>query len=508
MTPRPRTFFAFFLLSVLAAARLGTDSVSVAQELPTPRFALQGPPHAPSHPIVIRGGLLIDGSGAAPRLDQAVVIEGDRIRWIGPMEQAVVPDGAEIIDAGGMTVMPGLINGNGYVTLRGIYPAPAADLTLQQLETRWHETWGDWERRAFVWLMRGVTGIRNSSGPLERVRAMKEAIDRGEVAGPRIYMGGTLLFSEPHFRFWTRNTPDPAAVEWMRTEFAFTVVKDVDRDTDPLVREDMRYWKLYLSDEAWNGRNDFSDEELQFIIDKAHRNGIAVDLHAGVHMRRAVNMGVNTVQHPFSTREVIPDDLIETFVKRGVYASTCLTQRVVVPQFSADPHRFDETLYSMSLTPTEYRQLLLYRDRMLWNLRHPDRPALQIGDPQPFASAGQQTFNQIQEGRRLARENMRRFIRHGVKFFMATDSEAFLNFQQENPDANEMRYMVELGMTPMDAILAATRNGAEALGVLDELGTLEVGKLADVIVVAGNPLLDMNAMKRVYVTIKGGVRYK
>ena len=72
----------------------------------------------------------------------------------------------------------------------------------------------------------------------------------------------------------------------------------------------------------------------------------------------------------------------------------------------------------------------------------------------------------------------------------------------------ELQLPICLGMTPMDAIPSATRNGAEALGNLDEVGTIEEGKLADVIVVPWNPLLDMNVMKRVYVTIKGGVRYK
>jgi imidazolonepropionase-like amidohydrolase len=71
-----------------------------------------------------------------------------------------------------------------------------------------------------------------------------------------------------------------------------------------------------------------------------------------------------------------------------------------------------------------------------------------------------------------------------------------------------MKYMVEMGMTPMEAIVAATKNGAEALGLLDELGTIEVGKLADIIVVPGNPLLDMEVMKRVCYVIMGGVRYK
>ena len=487
---------------------VGTHSFAQPARQITPLSGPQAAPFQPTHPIVIVGGMMIDGSGSAPKQDQALVIRGERIEWIGPMGEVTIPESAEVIDATGMTVMPGLINGNGYVTLRGIYPAPAANLTRAEFESRWNETWSGWEKRAWLWLMRGVTGIRNSSGPLSRVRSMKQAIDSGQVAGPRIYMGGTLIFSEPHFKFWTRNTPDPKAVDWMRNEFAFTVVKDPDRDTDPLVAEDIRYWKFYLSDQPWDGKNEFTDQELKFMFDKAHRHGIRVDLHSGVHMGRAVPLGVQTVQHPFLREHLVEPEVIQSFVRMGTYASTCLTQVVVVPQFAADPHHFNDTLYSSSLTPEEYRVLMRYRDRMLWNLQHPAEPGLLIGDPQPFAARGALSFNEQQKQRQTARENMHRFIEAGVKFWMATDSEAFLNFQQENPDANEMRYMVELGMSPMEAILASTRNGAEALGILDQVGTLEAGKLADVIIVPGNPLADLEVMKRVFVTIKGGVRYK
>jgi imidazolonepropionase-like amidohydrolase len=96
----------------------------------------------------------------------------------------------------------------------------------------------------------------------------------------------------------------------------------------------------------------------------------------------------------------------------------------------------------------------------------------------------------------------------GAKFSTGTDTNSFLNFQQEDPTANEMMSMVEMGMSPVDVIAASTRNGAEALGLVKDLGTVEKGKLADVIVVAGNPLQNMAAMKRVAYVIKGGVRYK
>jgi imidazolonepropionase-like amidohydrolase len=118
------------------------------------------------------------------------------------------------------------------------------------------------------------------------------------------------------------------------------------------------------------------------------------------------------------------------------------------------------------------------------------------------------SYNVLMEQMRASPENMKRFIKAGGTFSMGTDTGAFFGFQQEDPNANEMMYFVEAGMPPMVGIQAGTRNGAEALGLLNDLGTIERGKLADVIVVAGNPLQNMAASKRVAYVIKGGVRYK
>jgi imidazolonepropionase-like amidohydrolase len=143
---------------------------------------------------------------------------------------------------------------------------------------------------------------------------------------------------------------------------------------------------------------------------------------------------------------------------------------------------------------------------MLANQRKPDAPGLRVyeGDEEDDGPS----YATLQKRRLTSRENMRRFIRAGAQFSMGTDTPAFLNFIQEDPNANEIRAMVELGMSPMDAIAASTRIGALALGMENDLGTIETGKLADVIVVAGNPLVDLSAFLRVYAVIKGGVRYK
>jgi len=465
----------------------------------------QGPPYTPTRPIVIKGGLFLDGNGGPPLHDQAVVIKGERIVWVGPMEKVQIPEGAEVLDATGMTIMPGLINSNCHININALFPSPTANLTLEEIKARWENTWSLMPKRAFVYLMQGVTGMRNTSGPFKREIPIKHAIEKGELPGPRIYLGGALLMSEGHYKYYTERSGTPLdALDWMRNEFAYFVIKDVDKDTDVLLGDDFHYWKLYLSSEPWDGKNDFTDEELRFMIDKAHKAGKSVDVHAGAHMRRIADFDIETIEHPFSSRALMDWDIIEKFAQKGVMAASLLTVSVVGAQRAADPHGFNETIYAMSLAPKDYKILMKYRDRMLWNKTHPDEPMVSIYGNQ----RGRSTYAQQQKGRQIARENCRRFIKAGVKFFMGTDTPSFLNFQQEDPDANEMRYMVELGMTPMQAIVASTRNGAESLGILDDVGTVEAGKLADVIVVAGNPLADMNVMKRVCYVVKGGVRYK
>ena len=218
---------------------LGLQSKDEPGELLGP----QGPPYKPTRPIVLVGGLFIDGTGAPPLHDQAVVIKGERITWVGPMEKVTIPKGAEVIDASGMTIMPGLINSNCHININALYPSPTANLSLAEIKARWENTWSYMPRRAFVYLMQGVTGMRNTSGPFKREIPIKHAIERGEIPGPRIYLGGALLMSDGHFKYYTTRSKTPAdAMDWMRNEFAYFVIKDVDKDTDALRGDDLHYW--------------------------------------------------------------------------------------------------------------------------------------------------------------------------------------------------------------------------------------------------------------------------
>jgi imidazolonepropionase-like amidohydrolase len=482
------------------------------------------PPYRPTTPIAITGGILLDGTGGPPRHDHTVLIQGDRIAAVGPAETVRVPPGAHTIDATGMTIMPGLINSNQHIQLNPLFPSPAAGLPLENIRERWERTWSAQERRAFVYLMQGITSMRNTSGPAKRLLRVKAAIDAGEIPGPRLFLGGALLMSEAHFKHYidVQRTP-PDAVAFMRDEFAYAVLSDLDKDTDRFTGPEFNYWKLLMSGEKWNGSNDFTDEQLRTIIAKARKHGKKIDVHCGGSndgLRRMLAFDIDTLEHPFYRHELIEEDIIEGYVKKGVIVDTLLIQMLSEAQRASDPHRFNETLYAMSLDPAEYRVLLQYRDTMLANAKNPDKPGLTYYDPEAppdfpallrppgYAAPTTHSLNELKRRMETSKENMRRFIKAGAKFSMGTDTGAFLNLQQEDPNAREMMLMVAMGMPPLQVIKASTRNGAEALGLLTDLGTLEAGKLADVIVVAGNPLQDMSVMKRVAVVVKGGVRYK
>jgi imidazolonepropionase-like amidohydrolase len=502
------------LLALSVGSVLASVPVSVRTQGP------QAPPYRPDRPIAIVGGLLIDGTGAAPRWDYTVVMQGDRITQVGPSDSVTPPPGAEIIDAAGMTVMPGLINSNQHIQLNPLYPAPTANLPLANVRARWENNWSKEPARAFWYLMQGITSMRNTSGPAAALLPVKRAIDKGEIPGPRVFLGGALFMSKEYFASYVKNTP-PDAIEWMKKNFAYNVVTDVDKDTDAYLGDDFNYWKLYMSDDKWDGTNDYTDAQLRFIIDKAHKHGKIVDVHCTGNndgLRRMLAFDIDTLEHPFYGNALIEKDIIAGYVKKNVIVDTLLNVMIVGARRAADPHRFDESLYAMTLDPKEYRILLGYRDKMIANMKHPDDPASPPYDPANppdfpdvhLQAPGRRgaSFNQQQKAMQISKENMRRFIIAGAKFSTGTDTNSFLNFQQEDPMANEMMSMVEMGMSPVDVIVASTRNGAEALGLVKDLGTVEQGKLADVIVVAGNPLERMDAMKRVAYVVKGGVRYK
>jgi len=504
---------ALAMTALLATSALAQPN---PQQPPAAWFGPQKAPYQVGTPIALTGGTVIDATGAAPKAGTTVLIDGGKIVAIGPDGSIKIPADARVFDATGMTVMPGLINSNQHIQLNPLYPAPAADLPIDELRARWEGNFSNMPKKAFVYLMQGITTMRQTSGPYARLLPVKAQIDAGEIPGPRIELGGALIMSPQHFAEYTAKNKTPAeAMDWLHNDFAYFVVDDLDKDLEKISGPEFNYWKLYLADEPFDGKNDFTDAQIKRIIDKGHKLGKKIDVHANgtpEGFARLLKFDIDTLEHPFEPDFLMDEKTIAGFARKGVIVDTLLRVRVTGAEHAMDPNRFNSTDYIMSSTPEEYRILMNYRDKMLYNQRNPTHRGLSVYDKRAsesamFGQTGPSLEDQM-KARETSRENMRRFIKGGVKFSMGTDSTSFLNFQQDDPNATEMGYMVEMGMTPMQSIIASTRNGAEAIGMSDKLGTLEVGKIADVIVVAGDPIKDIKAMKNVAVVIKEGIRYK
>lgn len=270
-----RRDFSKSLMALVAGSAAGGSWLAPAMaQAPQPRsFGPGGAPFTADRPIALVGGTLIDATGAPPKPNYTVVTQGNRIARVGPAAAVAVPDGAEVIDASGLTVMPGLINSNQHIQLNPLYPAPAADLPIDQIKARWENNFAKMEQNAFIYLMQGITTIRQTSGPWQRLLAAKKKFDSGAAPGPRVMLGGTLLMSPQHFAEYTHESQTPAAtVPWLRNEFAYSVLENVERDMAPFESEDFAFWKLYMSDAVYDGKNDFSDKQLRWIIDRGHRH--------------------------------------------------------------------------------------------------------------------------------------------------------------------------------------------------------------------------------------------
>jgi imidazolonepropionase-like amidohydrolase len=503
--------------SVAAICLLGISADAAAQETSPSSFGPASPPYRAGPPIAIVGGQLIDATGAAPKQGFTVLIEGNTITRIAPSEQITIPPRARVIHAEGMTVMPGLINSNGHVSLNPIYPAPATDFPLAELKRRWKEQGKAAADRAYFELMQGVTTLRHTGGSYHpaNVEDVKRRIDAGEIAGPRMFFSGGLLMSEPSYRDFVKENHTPAeSLDYVRNDWVYRVIGS-DKDLEPILSNRYPYWKIYFSSKTYDGTNDYTDAEIQRIVTIAHRHEKKVDVHANnsnAGFKRLLKFDIDSIEHPFATDFLIDETTLQGFARKGIVGISLIGQRTAASDLAKDPNRLSEIQYIMSTSPAEYQTLLTYRDKMLFNKRHPDRGGLPIYQPNEsesdmFGQNGPSYRKQVLQGETV-RENVRRWLKAGVKLAMGTDGTTFLNFQQNAQEATEMATLVSLGMTPMQAIISATRTGAEVLGMQDRLGTIEEGKLADIILVEGDPLKDITAMRRVVYVVKDGIRFK
>ena len=440
MTRVDRVRFGGAGLSVVVA--VAALAVSVVGQAPQPP--------APKKVTVLKAARLLDGQGGTPLATAVVVIEDDRIARVGAGLE--VPAGAEVIDLGSATLLPGLIDCHTHITGQpgqNYYDdlfrrSPIDEAVVAHV----------YARRT---LEAGFTTIRDvGAGELIDI-AMRNAINRGEIAGPRMQVA-TLAVSA------TGGHGDMSGFSpYLSFKGLGAGIADGIDEIRKLVRTEVKYGADVikvaatagvLSEEDSVGAPQFSQEELNALVEEAHmwEKRVAAHAHGTEGIKRAIKAGVTSVEHA----SFIDDEGLRLVKEKGTW---------LVMDIYNDEYILAE------FAKKGYPQKIIEKERL-------------VG--------------------RTQRENFRKAVQAGAKMAFGSDAGVY----PHGWNGKQFAKMVEWGMTPTQAIKAATVDAAELLGWRDRIGSIEAGKFADVIAVKGDPLKDVTELERVSFVMKGGVVYK
>jgi imidazolonepropionase-like amidohydrolase len=399
-------------------------------------------------PTILKAGRLVDGRGGPPLSPAMVLVEGDRIAGVG--SSLAIPSGARVIDLGGATLLPGLIDLHTHLTDRfGVHWEEALTTTTPPEAALWGA------RNARETLLAGFTTCRDMgpSWPFVDV-ALRNAIEQGAVPGPRLLVAGNYVSSTGgagdarHFSIYVdvpivRNLADGP--------------EEITRAVRTNFKNGADFIKILatgavLSKGIPPGSQQYSDAEIRAAVEEANRWGrpVAAHAHGAAGIKAAIRAGVRTVDHG----SYLDDEAVALLLKSGrrtFYVPTLYTSEAILGGVVAS-------------TPASEVE----RER-------------QIRDIQ-FAG-------------------FRRALAAGIPIGFGTDSGVI----PHGKNAHELAIRVASGETPMAALVSATSLNAEILGWSDRVGSVEKGKLADLIAVSGDPLRDIAEMERVRFVMKGGV---
>lgn len=402
---------------------------------------------------VITGATLIDGRGGDPVQQATVVMEGDKITAVGRGIDA--PRDAEVIDAAGMTLMPGMIDCH-------VHLSSSADSVQERLLTPYSLGIAKALAHAKLTLDHGFTTVRDAAGT---PRGVKMAIDQGIFPGPRLRIAVSALSQTGGHGDSTM--PNGLSMRVGDPEHPFTVVDGVEavrRATREVLRAGADQIKVHTSGGVMSpndepGATGFSPEEIATIVYEARAAGKTVMSHAQAAqgIRNAVQGGIASIEHGI----YLEDDVIEEMKRRGTY----LVATLVAP---------------------------------LWVIRRAERNP---GSVPPYA------LRKAQEVLKAHHDSFVRAVKAGVPIAMGTDT----GVGPHGTNAEELVVMVECGMSPMQALVATTKTAADCCRIGHLTGTLEPGKFADLLVVDGDPLSDIGILQRqekLAVIMKGGAAHK
>jgi len=401
---------------------------------------------------VVRAGRMVDPDSGTVLTNQIIVISGNKIQAVGP--ELTIPAGAKVIDLSDQTVLPGLIDCHTHVADGqsdgdpfNVLRKTASQIVLESVPN------------AQKMLLSGFTTVRDvgTYRALNDV-ALRDAINRGDVIGPRMFVAGAYVTITGGAGAMTGQAPDiqlPWDLHYGEANSPWEVrqkVRLLAHDGVDLIK--MLSTGAVLTHGSSPASIEFTEEELQAGVDEASHFGlrVAVHAHAAQGIRNAILAGAASIEHA----EMLDDNLIALAKQHGTYL---------------DMDIYDEECI---------------------------QAGAQTGRTPPDFLAHDAELGRIQ------RESFRRAVKAGVKMTFGTDA----GVCPYGTSGKQFAFMVKYGMTAMQSIQAATSNAADLLGHASEIGSIKQGKFADLVAVTGDPLKDISVLENIEFVMKDGKVYK
>jgi len=421
--------------------------LSLALLIPTALFAEKNQP--PTRLVtVVKAGHLLDSVNGTMLANQMILIEGEVIKDVSA--NLTIPDNAKIIDLGSAWVLPGLIDCHTHITSE----------IENYTEDIFRKSSIDYAVCAHIFAERtlaaGFTACRDVGSAEFIDVALKKAINAGKIPGPRLFVAGHALSATGGHGDLSGFSP------YLHFDNFNGVVDGIDE-----IRKKVRWNIKYgadvikftatagvLSEEESVGAPQFSLEEMKAIVEEAAMWGrkVAAHAHGTEGIKRAVQAGVTSIEHG----SLLDDEAVALMKQHGTF-----------------------------LVPTGYVGGSVVVNGQRWGLP-------------------QKLMDKARSINRQKSESMRKAIKGGVKIAYGTDAGVFAH----GLNAADFHFLVELGMTPMQAIQSATVTAAELLGQTEHLGSVQAGKFADLVAVASDPLQDITVLEKIPFVMKGGTIYK
>jgi imidazolonepropionase-like amidohydrolase len=475
--------------------------LAIALVASAPGFASQEPA------LAIVGATVIDGNGGPPLQDSLVVIRDGRIAEVGP-SSSPVPSGARILEARGKFLTPGFVDTNVHLSLYGGH-------TNERYETlvRYHDRHEEVVlESAQIQLKYGVTTVRDSYGVLPPLLAVRDRIERGEAVGARILAAGNIVGWGGPFSMTFSLIPEDG-LTLFQERMNELVAQGAGEDLMDMTPSELRVAINAYLDKGVNfvkyggtGHTSmptligFSPEAQKVLVEETHRRGLVAETHSTSleGLRLSLDAGVDLVQHPeiVEPREMT-DEIVALFRERDVICSM-LVNTMTGPAWKEHLEKREAAK----------KKLEESKDALTGHQGKPDKRELTRAERRRQAE-------EMGESLETRRRNAIKLIAGGCRVTVGTD-----NYRAAAPefarkpkpgyqDAGEgtivaIEGLVELGMTPSEAIVAATRNGAIACRGLREFGTIEKGKRADLLLLDADPLENISNIRNLGMVMAGG----